>query len=46
MENDYIPWLTAIKCLTYVIERMRRSTEGYEYMKVYEYKNIIYYFDY
>lgn len=39
-EDDSIPWLTAIECLTYVVERMRRSTEGYAYIKVYENKYI------
>lgn len=33
-ENDTIPWYTAIDCLSYVVERMRRSTEGYEFIKV------------
>lgn len=33
-EDDYVPWYTAIECLSYVVERMRRSTEGYSYIKV------------
>lgn len=33
-EDDVIPWYTAIECLSYVVERMRRSAEGYEYIKV------------
>lgn len=33
-EDDYIPWYTAIECFSYVVERMRRSAEGYNYIKV------------
>lgn len=33
-EDDEIPWYTAMDCLSYVVERMRRSTDGYEYIKV------------
>lgn len=33
-EDDYIPWYTAIECFAYVVERMRRSAEGYNYIKV------------
>lgn len=33
-ENDEIPWYTAIDCLSYVVERMRRSNEGFDYIKV------------
>lgn len=33
-EDDYIPWYAAMECLSYVVERMRRSDEGYEYIKV------------
>lgn len=33
-EDDQIPWYTAIDCFTYVVERMRRSPYGYEYIKV------------
>lgn len=33
-EEDPLPWYTAINCLSYVVERMRRSVEGYEYIKV------------
>ncbi|VVC40906.1 Hypothetical protein CINCED_3A003082 [Cinara cedri] len=34
-EEDQIPWYTAINCLTYVVERMRRSPYGYDYIKSY-----------
>ncbi|XP_060860635.1 glutamyl aminopeptidase-like [Metopolophium dirhodum] len=34
-EDDEIPWYTAIECLSYVVERMRRSAEGYDYIKSY-----------
>lgn len=37
-ENDDIPWYTAMECLSYVVERMRRSAEGYDYIKVDYYK--------
>lgn len=33
-EDDEIPWYTAIECLSYVVERMRRSVKGYDYIKV------------
>lgn len=33
-ETDRIPWYTAVDCLTYVVERMRRSSYGYDYIKV------------
>jgi aminopeptidase N len=33
-EDDQIPWYTAIECLSYVVERMRRSAQGYDYIKV------------
>lgn len=33
-EEDRIPWYTAVDCLTYVVERMRRSPYGYGYIKV------------
>jgi len=33
-EDDEIPWYTAIECLSYVVERMRRSAQGYDYIKV------------
>lgn len=34
-EDDEIPFYTAIDCLSYVVERMRRSAEGYDYIKSY-----------
>lgn len=33
-EDDVMPWYTAIDCLSYVVERMRRSVEGYDYIMV------------
>lgn len=33
-EDDYIPWYAAMDCLSYVVERMRRSDQGYDYIKV------------
>lgn len=33
-EDDEIPWYAAVECLSYVVERMRRSAEGYDYIKV------------
>jgi len=35
-EDDEIPWYTAIECLSYVVERMRRSAEGCDYIKVFK----------
>lgn len=35
-EDDYVPWYTAVDCLSYVVERMRRSAEGYQYIKVHD----------
>lgn len=33
-EDDEIPWYAATECLSYVVERMRRSAEGYDYIRV------------
>lgn len=33
-EEDAIPWYTAIDCLSYIVERMRRSNEGFYFIKV------------
>lgn len=33
-EDDAIPWYTAIDGLSYIVERMRRSNEGFYFIKV------------
>lgn len=33
-EEDIIPWFSAMNCLNYVLERMRRSENGYADVKV------------
>ncbi|VVC40903.1 Hypothetical protein CINCED_3A018294 [Cinara cedri] len=34
-EDDVVPWLSAMNCLEYVVDRMRRSQNGYDDVKAF-----------